>query len=52
MNADSQFPELLQKLGEEGLLELRAVIHVDLWDLFRLCPTIALTRGVTIDFPE
>ena len=30
MNADSQFPEVLQKLGEEGLLELRAVIHVDL----------------------
>lgn len=30
MNADSQFSEVLQKLGEEGLLELRAVIHIDL----------------------
>ena len=52
MNADSQFSEVLQKLGEEGLLELRAVIHIDLWDLFRPCPTIALTHGVTIYFPE
>lgn len=52
MNADSQFSEVIQKLGEEGLLELRAAIHIDLWDLFRPCPTIALTRDVTIDFPE
>ena len=30
MNADSQFSEVIQKLGEEGLLELRAAMHIDL----------------------